>query len=127
MDLQIIEQYIRSINHIEAEQVKIPCLSQSKSYLKIISILYLLENTNTSITADVVETIIKNNHIFNNTTITSRLRVIKVSLKSDMAIIWLDIWNIQSRSEIRGLINRCFNIGSYIITIKGMNMNLGVS
>jgi len=34
---------------------------------------------------------IRNNHIFNNITIASRLRIIKVSLKSDMVIIWLDI------------------------------------
>ncbi len=59
--------------------------------LKIIGIPYLLENTNTPIITDVVKVIIKNNHIFNNITITSRPRVIKVSPKLDIAIIWLDI------------------------------------
>jgi len=34
-----------------------------------------------------VETIIKNNHIFNNIAITSKPRVIKILPKSDMAII----------------------------------------
>ena len=73
-----------------------------------------------------VETIIKNNHIFNNIIITSRPRVIKIFPKLDMAIIWLDIWNVQSRSKAKWLINRCFNVGSYIVTIRGVNMNLGV-
>jgi len=68
-------------------------------------------------TVDVVEIIIKNNHIFNNITIILRPRVIKVSLKSDIAIIWLDIWDVQSRSKAKGLINRYFNVGSYIATI----------
>ena len=70
-----------------------------------------------------VEAIIKNNHIFNNIAIASRPRVIKISPKSDIAIIWLDIWDIQSRSKTKNLINRCFNIESYITTIQGANMN----
>jgi len=78
------------------------------------------------ITVDVVKMIIKNNYIFNNIIVTLRLRVIKISLKLDMAIIWLDIWDIQSKNKARELINRCFNIGSYIITIQRMNMNLRV-
>jgi len=47
--------------------------------------------------------------------------------KLDIAIIWLDIWDIQSGSKAKGLINRCFNVESYITTIRGTNMNLGVS
>ena len=38
-----------------------------------------------------VELVIKQNQIFNNITLTSKLRVIKVSPKSDMVIIWVDI------------------------------------
>ena len=79
--------------------------------------MYFLENTNALLLADVVETIIKENHIFNNITVTSRPQIIKVLPKSDMAIIWLDIWNIQSGSKTKGLINRYFNVGKYIITI----------
>jgi len=43
-----------------------------------------------------------------------------------MTIIWIDIWDIQSSNKAKKLINRCFNIGSYIATIRGTNMNLGV-
>ena len=39
------------------------------------------------ITVDVVKMIIKNNHIFNNIAIAPRLRVIKIFLKLNMAII----------------------------------------
>ena len=85
-----------------------------------------MENINIPITSDIVETIIKNNYIFNNIAVTSKPHVIKISPKSDMTIIWLDIWNIQSSSKIKRLINRCFNIGSYITTIQDVNMNPGV-
>jgi len=39
------------------------------------------------LTSSDVELIIKQNHIFNNITLVSKLRVIKASPKSDMAII----------------------------------------
>jgi len=37
-DLQIIDQYVKNFSNINALQVEEPCLSQSKSYLKIIGI-----------------------------------------------------------------------------------------
>jgi len=43
-----------------------------------------------------------------------------------MSIIWIDIWDIQSGSRAKGLINRCFNVGRYITTIRGTNINPGV-
>jgi len=76
--------------------------------------------------ADIVESIIKSNHIFNNIIIASKSLIIKVSPKSDIAIIWLDIWDVQSSSNAKDLINKYFNIRSYIVTIHGANMNLGV-
>jgi len=127
LDLQTIKKYIKEIYQIDLEKVKASRLPQSKSYLKIIGILYLLKHTNTPISVDVVETIIKNNHIFNNIAIIFRSRIIKVFLKSNMAIIWLNIWDIQSESKTKGLINKYFNIESYITTICSTNMNLGIS
>ena len=70
--------------------------------------------------------ILKQNHIFDNISLASKPRVIKVSPKSDMSIIWLDIWDVQSSSNAKMLINRCFNVGNYITTIRGANMNPGV-
>jgi len=72
LDLQTIKKYVENTNYIDSDKVNTSCLSQSKSYVKIISISYFLKNTNTPISSDVVETIINNNHIFNNIVITSK-------------------------------------------------------
>ena len=86
-----------------------------------------MKDANLPITADMVEKIIKYNQIFNNIVLVLRLKVIKILLKSDMFIIWFDIWDVQSGSRAKGLINRCFNVGNYIATIQDTNMNPGVS
>ena len=39
-DLQSIENYVKTANHIDLAEVEVLCLSQLKSYLKIIGILY---------------------------------------------------------------------------------------
>ena len=126
LDLQTIEKYIKNIEYFNSEDINTSHLPQSESYLKIIGISYLLENTNILIILDFVKTTIKNNHIFNNIAITSKSCIIKVSSKSNIAIIWLDIQDAQSGSKAKGLINRYFNVESYIITIQGVNMNLEV-
>ena len=126
LDLQTIKNYIKNTNCINTNGVKVPRLSQFKSYLKIIGIPYLQETLVTFITLSVVEGIIKNNHIFDNIMLASKPYIIKVSSKSDIAIIWVDIWDVQSGSKTKGLINRYFNVGSYITTIRGANMNLGI-
>jgi len=87
LNLQTIESYVKSAKHIEAKGVEVSQLLQSKSYLKIIGIFYIRENANTPITLEVVEEIIKKNHIFNNIILVLRLQIIKVSSKSNMAII----------------------------------------
>ena len=78
------------------------------------------------LTLNNVEHIIKQNHIFNNVTLALNLRVIKASPKSDMAIIYIDIWDAQSGARAKDLINQCFNVGKYIATIKGANTNPGI-
>jgi len=91
LDLQMIKNYIKNTNCINADEVKVPRLPQSKSYLKIIGIPYLQENTNNPLTLNIVEDIIKNNYIFNNIILASRPRIIKIFPKLDMTIIWVDI------------------------------------
>ena len=87
LDLQVIENYIKNIEKIIAEDVQTPRLPQSKFYLKIIGILYLMENTNTPITSEFIKAVIKSNHIFNDLLLISKPRVIKASPKSNMTII----------------------------------------
>ena len=127
-DLYIIENYIKKANDIDTTNIDIPCLLQSKSYLKIIGIPYFYhDNLNEHLIPNEVKDIIKQNQIFDNIVLISKPQIIKVSPKSDMSIIWIDIWDVQSGSKAKSLINRCFNIGRYITTIWGANMNPGVS
>ena len=127
-DLSIIDQYIRNSNDINALQVEDSRLSKSKSYLKIIGIpFYPHSNHQEKLSSSEVETILKQNHIFDNISLTSKPRIIKISPKLDMAIVWLDIWDIQSSQNAKLLINKCFNMGNYIAMIRGANMNPGVS
>ena len=100
---------------------------KSKSYLKIIGIsFYPHTNSQERLTSNDIKTILKQNQIFDNISLASRPRVIKVSPKSNMSIIWIDIWNIQSGKNAKMLINRCFNVGKYIATIRRANINPGV-
>jgi len=92
-DYQVIENHIKNVDNIMSENIQAPRLPQSKSYLKMIGIPYLMENTNIPINSEFVETVIKLSHIFNNLLLTSRPRVIKASPKSNMAIFWIDIWD----------------------------------
>jgi len=79
---------VKNLENIDSSQVDTPRLPQSKSYLKIIGISYFPNgNLQDYLNSSDIENIIKQNHIFNNVTLASKLRVIKVSPKLDMAII----------------------------------------
>ena len=126
-DMAIINDYVKSLDNINSLQVDKPHYPKSKSYLKIIGIPFFpYANSQERLTLNNIETILKQNYIFNNISLASKPRVIKVSPKSDMAIVWLDIWDFQSGNNVKMLINRCFNVGNYIMTIQGANMNPGV-
>ena len=126
-DLTIIDQYVKNFSDINALQVEELRLPKSKSYLKIIGIpFYSHRNSQDRLTSADIETILQQNHIFDNITLASKPRVIKISPKSDMAIVWIDIWDVQSDQKAKMLINRCFNVSNYIATIRGANMNPGV-
>jgi len=102
-------------------------LPQSKSYLKILGILYFVEDANLPIFSNIIKSVIKSTHIFNDIILASYPYIIKASPKSDIAVICMDIWNSQNSSNVKMLINRCFNIRSHIAMICGMNINLGIS
>ena len=125
--LSIIDRYVKNSNNINSLQVEDSRLPKSKSYLKIIGILfYSHANSQEKLTSLDIETILKQNHIFDNISLVSKLRIIKVSPKSDMAIVWINIWDVQSSQNAKLLINRCFNIGNNIAIIREANMNLDV-
>ena len=126
-DISIIDNYIKNSNNINSLQVEDAHLPMSKLYLKIISIpYYTYSDHQTKLTSYDIENILKQNHIFDNISLASKPRVIKVSPKSDMALVWIDIWDVQSGKNAKMLINRCFNVGNSIATIRDANMNSGV-
>ena len=57
-----MKKYIKNSNQINTDKIEFPRLPQSKSYLKIISLPYFMNNTNMPIKADVVKIILKNNN-----------------------------------------------------------------
>jgi len=67
-----------------------------------------MKNTNILISSSVIESILKVNYIFNNVLIILKPYIIKVSPKSDITIVWLDIWDVQSGSKAKSLINKFF-------------------
>ena len=104
-DISIINNYIKNSFGSDINNIQDAHLPQSKLYLKILGIPYLMENTNTLMDSNVMENIIKASHIFNDIKIASKLCVCKVSLKSDMVIVWIDIWDSQNRSAAKRIIN----------------------
>ena len=93
LDLNTIEKYIKNIkniknvNAVNLDDVMLLRLLQSKSYLKILEILYLIENMNIPISADVIEKILQLTQIFNNIVFMSKPHVIKAFPKLDMTVI----------------------------------------
>ena len=91
-DLILIDHYIKNSNDVNALQVEELCLPKSKSYLKIIGILYYPHNNSQEhLTSSDIKIVLKQNQIFDNISLTSKPKVIKVSPKSDMSIIWINI------------------------------------
>ena len=56
--LYVVENYIKNTTFVDFNGIQFACLSQSKSYLKILSIPYLIEDTNMPINSCIVESII---------------------------------------------------------------------
>jgi len=77
----------------------------SKSYLKILGLLYIVDNTNLPITPGIIEGVLKETHIFNNVVLASKPYIIKASNNSDSAVIWVNIWDLQNGSKAKSIIN----------------------
>ena len=86
-NLNIVERYVKKLDIINSNNVISHYLSQFKLYLKILEMLYFLENINLLITSNVIEEVIKDTHIFNDIVLASYLHIIKMSSKSNIAII----------------------------------------
>ena len=72
-DIGIIKKVPKEFENINQDLIKSSHLLQSKLYLKILDLSYYLENTNNSITSELVKGMIKKFHIFNDITPISKL------------------------------------------------------
>jgi len=72
-DIGIIKKVLKEFENINQDLIKSSHLLQSKLYLKILDLSYYLENTNNSITSELVKGMIKKFHIFNDITPISKL------------------------------------------------------
>jgi len=124
-DLSIIGNYFKSVKGINSNDISSPRLPQSKSYLKIMGLPYLRADGN-KITSENVTDFMKHINLFENVFLATKPHIIKASPKSDMAIIWFDIWDTQNGSKAKLLINHSFNLGRHIATVRATNMNPGV-
>ena len=102
-ELSRIENFLKKINNIDPSSIEAPCLPKSKSYMKIVGLP--LNSESGTITPDFIESVLKETHLFKDATLASKPRVIKVSPKSDKAVIWVDIWDSQSGSVAKNIIN----------------------
>jgi len=102
-DLTTIKKYIKSISNINLDSIESPCLPKSKLYLKILRLSYTMENN--VITPDIVEGVLKDMYLFKDVMLASKPHIIKASPKLDMAVVWVDIWDFQSGSEAKSIIN----------------------
>ena len=72
LDIKIIEKYLKENNNIDLDYITSPCLPKSKSYLKILGLLYIVEKNNLSVTSELIKEVIKESYIFNNIILTLR-------------------------------------------------------
>ena len=123
-ELSRIKNFLKKIDNINPVSIKVPCLPKSKLYLKIVELPY---NSKLGVvTPDFIEGILKETHLFKDVTLASKPRVIKVSSKSNKVVVWVDIWDSQSGSAAKNIINHCFNIGCFVATIQDTNTNPGI-
>ena len=105
----MIEKYLKSIQNVNPDSIESPHLPKSKSYIKITGLPYSSELGVMS--PDIIKGVLKESHLFKNVTLASKPCVIKASPKSDKAVIWVDIWDSQSGSCMKNIINQRFNVG----------------
>ena len=104
LDLTTIEKYLKNIQNVNPNSIESPRLPKSKSYMKIVGLSYLSELGVMS--PDIIKGVIKELHLFKDMTLASKPCVIKASSKSDKAVVWVDIWDSQSSSCAKNIINQ---------------------
>jgi len=89
LNLSTIKKFLKNIDNINSDSIEGPCLLKSKSYMKIVGLLYKIKQG--VITPNYIEGILKETHLFKDVVLASKPCVIKVSPKYNMAVVWMDI------------------------------------
>ena len=85
--MKVVKKYMKNLNDVDLTEVLNSRLSQSKSYLRILEISYFIKDTNLPILSDIINSVIKSTHIFDNIVLSLCSQVIKVSPKSDIIVV----------------------------------------
>ena len=125
-DLSIIKKCLNNDMEFTDNDIGSPHLPQSKTYLKILGVLFWCNQSSLPVTPAQVEGILAKTPVFEGITLVSKPRIIRASPRSDMAVIWVDNWDSQKGTKGKCLINRTFNFGKHVATVRGTNMHTGV-
>ena len=104
LDLSTIKKYLKSVQNVNLDSIESPRLPKSKLYMKITGLLY--SSKLEVLSPDIIKGVLKDSHLFKDMTLASKPRVIKASPKSDKAVVWVDIWDFQSGSCTKNIINQ---------------------
>ena len=104
LDLSTIEKYLKNVQNINLKSIESPRLPTSKSYIKIVRLPYSSELG--VMTPDIIEGVLKDSHLFKDMILASKPHIIEASPKSDKAVVWVDIWDFQSGSCTKNIINQ---------------------
>ena len=126
-ELEVIEQWLNKTTSISEITEIESHLSQSKSFLKILNILYQNSNTSLPTTSAQITLALSSSSLFKNGTLASLSCIIKTFPSSDISEIWIDIQNSQRGSKSRTLINYLFNFGQHITTVQETAIHPGIS
>ena len=85
LNLSTIEKYLKSIQNVDSDSIESLYLPKSKLYMKIIGLPYKIEQD--IISPDYIEGVLKETHLFKDVVLASKPCIIKVSPKSDMAVV----------------------------------------
>ena len=95
---------MKNVQNVNPDSIESPCLPKFKLYMKIIGLLYLSELG--VMTPDIIEGVLKDSHLFKDMILASKPHIIEASPKSDKAVVWVDIWDFQSGSCTKNIINQ---------------------
>jgi len=90
-ELKVIKQWLKKTAGLgEVTEVE-PCLPQSKSFLKVLSISYWDSKSSLPVTPAQVAEALSSSPLFEGITLASMPCIMKASPSSDMSVIWIDI------------------------------------